>query len=111
MTSSERRQQARIAAYCQHATHDTRETTAAGRASFMATFDKLVDPLGVLAPDERNRRAAAARSAHFRKLALRSAQVRRARAAPAPPMALTDVPWTLRMPLEPPSAPMTKESG
>jgi hypothetical protein len=80
MTTSERRQQAQIAAYRMHSMHNASVTTAAARASFLKRFEIEVDPDQVLAPAERSRRATAARSAHFRKMALRSGQVRRARA-------------------------------
>jgi hypothetical protein len=33
------------------------ETTASGRAAFLARFDREVDPEGLLEPDERRRRA------------------------------------------------------
>lgn len=42
-------------------------------------FDDLVDPNRELSPDERARRAARAKTAHFKRLALKSAQARRAR--------------------------------
>jgi hypothetical protein len=66
----------RIGAYRLHATHDPRETTAAGRAAFLAKFEREVDPEGTLTPVERERRARAARSAHFAKLAYQSARAR-----------------------------------
>jgi hypothetical protein len=64
---------ARIGAYAQHAAHDTRETTRAARAAFNSKFEHQVDPDGVLPEAERQRRAQAARSAHFARLALASA--------------------------------------
>ena len=70
---------ARIGAYSLHATHDPRKTTAAGTRAFLASFERQVDPDNVLPEDERTRRALAARKAHFLRLALRSAQVRRER--------------------------------
>lgn len=39
-------------------------------------FEKAVDPDGVLAPEERAQRAASARSAHMKGLALKSARAR-----------------------------------
>jgi hypothetical protein len=48
-----------------------------GRKAFMDRFEREVDPEGVLEPEERQRRARAARSAYFCKLALRSARKRR----------------------------------
>lgn len=80
MTPAERSMRARIAAYSLHAKRDPRETTAPARAAFLARFEHQVDPDGSLPDAERRRRAEAARKAHFTKLALRSAQARRARA-------------------------------
>jgi hypothetical protein len=68
---------ARLGAYSQHAQHDVRKTTAAGRKAFLARFETQVDPEGTLPPEERARRALAARKAYFTQLALLSAQKRR----------------------------------
>lgn len=68
---------ARLAAHTKWATHDAVEGTSAARAAFMSSFERQVDPDGVLDPDERARRAAHARKAHFTRLALKSAQARR----------------------------------
>jgi hypothetical protein len=46
------------------------------RRGFVAKFEKQVDPEGVLAPEERRRRADCARRAWMLQLAARSAQVR-----------------------------------
>jgi hypothetical protein len=62
---AERSLRARLAAYALHAQHDPRETTANGRAAFLARFDRDVDPEGLLEPDERARRAEQARRAYF----------------------------------------------
>lgn len=70
----------RIGAFRQHARHDARATTAAGRAAFSNRFEQEVDPGLLLAPEERRRRAAFAKKAYFAALALRSASVRRSRA-------------------------------
>lgn len=70
----------RIGAYALHARYDSRETTAAARATFFSKFERQVDPKGELTPDERARRAAAARSEHFARLAYRSALARRKKA-------------------------------
>ena len=43
--------------------------TAPAVAAFQSKFEREVDPDGVLDPDERERRAAAARSAHYTRLA------------------------------------------
>ena len=62
-------------------TTDRSARTAAARAAFADRFEKQVDPDGVLTPDERARRAEHARQAHMTRLALKSAQSRRARAS------------------------------
>src|SRR5829696_9208500 len=83
---AERSLRARLAAYALHAQRDPRETTANGRAAFLARFDREVDPEGLLEPEERRRRAEQARRAYFTRLALASAKARRAkRAARAQP--------------------------
>ena len=69
----------RLGAYALHATHDARTITASGRATFLARFEREVDPDGELAPDERARRAEYAKRAYFTRLALKSAQARRQR--------------------------------
>jgi hypothetical protein len=44
-------------------------------------FERQVDPEGILPPAERAMRAEHARKAHFKRLALKSAQARRRRGA------------------------------
>jgi hypothetical protein len=61
-------------------TNDRVAATANARKAFSDRFENLVDPEGTLSPDERARRAASARSAHMKRLALRSAKSRRAAA-------------------------------
>ena len=80
MTPSDRSLQARMAAYALHARRSGREVTAPARAAFLARFENEVDPDRVLTPAERARRAQLACKAHMTRLALRSAQARRARA-------------------------------
>jgi hypothetical protein len=65
-----------IGAFVTHSRHDARETTRAARAAFLARFERLVDPDGVLPEGERRRRAESARRAHFARLALKSARSR-----------------------------------
>jgi len=77
---SDRALRGRIGAYRLHATHDSRQTSRPGREAFLASFERQVDPDGILSPAERARRAAHARSAHFAKLAYLSARARRKRA-------------------------------
>lgn len=57
------------------------EATAAARASFDQRWEKLVDPDGTLAAEVRAERAAEAKRAHYARLAEKSAEVRRAKAA------------------------------
>lgn len=68
---------ARAAAYALHARTDPRETTRAAQDTFLARFERDVDPDGVLPENERQRRAEAARKAYFTALALRSSKARR----------------------------------
>src|ERR671933_3098181 len=83
---AERSLRARIAAYALHAQQDPRETTAKGRAAFLARFDRQVDPEGLLEPEERRRRAEQARRAYFARLSLAAVKSRQAkRAARAQP--------------------------
>lgn len=77
LTPAERSLRARLAAHTLHAQVDPQEHTAPARRAFLDRFEREVDPDGVLAPDERARRASHARTAYFTKLALKSAQARR----------------------------------
>jgi len=78
-TTNLRRLAGRIGAYRLAATHDSRETTKPARDAFMRRFVDQVDPDRKLPEKERERRAKAARSAHFTRLALNSAKKRQAR--------------------------------
>jgi hypothetical protein len=71
--------QARAAAHAMHAQHDSEKVSRPGREAFLARFEREVDPNGVLPDVERRRRAEHAKRAHMTRLALRSAQARRAR--------------------------------
>jgi len=75
-TPSLRSQRARIGAYAQHAKHDVRATTKAGRDAFWARFLTEVDPDGLLPAAERDRRAAAARTQYMKRLSYLSAKAR-----------------------------------
>ena len=79
-----RRQRARLAAHAMHARHDSRAVTSNARQAFLERFEHQVDPDGVLPVAERVRRAEHAKREHMLRLALRSAQVRRRRAAGGP---------------------------
>lgn len=63
---------------------DRQAATAAARQAFDDHFEKQVDPDGKLDPAERARRAQNAKRAHFSRMALRSAQARRARKVAGP---------------------------
>jgi hypothetical protein len=76
---SERVLTGRLGAYVVHSRYDSRELTKAAREAFRSKFERDVDPDGVLPVEERLRRAEMARKAHFTRLALKSAQVRRQR--------------------------------
>ena len=80
MDESVRTLRARLAAHSLHAQRDSRAVTQRARETFLAKFEREVDPDGVLTPQERQRRAMHARKAHMARLALRSAEARKARA-------------------------------
>jgi hypothetical protein len=60
---------------------DRAAATAPARAASEARFERLVDPDGTLAPEERAKRAANARRAHYQQMALKSVESRRRAAA------------------------------
>ncbi|HSW41270.1 MAG TPA: hypothetical protein VLM76_02040 [Patescibacteria group bacterium] len=62
--------------------NDPKTYTSKARRTFLDNFAAEVDPEGVLPPEERDRRAVAARKLHMARLALRSSRARaRARQA------------------------------
>ena len=72
LTPEQRIMRAQLAAYTLHATHDsTKLTEKARHASNVTRFEKLVDPDGILTPEERGRRVEHARRAYMRSLALK----------------------------------------
>jgi hypothetical protein len=81
LSPSERTLRARLAAHTLHAKRDSRQTTANGRAAFLARFEREVDPDSALDPTERHRRAMYARRAYFTRLALAAVEARRAKRA------------------------------
>jgi hypothetical protein len=81
LSPAERSLRARLAAYAMHARHDARQSSANGRAAFLARFEREVDPDDRLDPEDRRRRAEHARSAYFARLALASVAARRAKRA------------------------------
>jgi hypothetical protein len=80
LTPAERSLRGRIGAHLLHARYDSRALTANARAAFLDRFARQVDPEGRLPPDERRRRAAHLRAAHFARLARLSALARARRA-------------------------------
>ena len=62
-----------------HELNDPKRITENARRAFSQSFEKRVDPDGVLPPEERRRRADHARSQHFARMALKSARARRLR--------------------------------
>jgi hypothetical protein len=80
LTPTERRLRAQIAAEESWAqTADRSARTANARKAMLDKFETQVDPEGKLSPAERAVRAEHARKAHFKRLALKSAQARRRR--------------------------------
>ena len=80
LTPTERSLRAQIAAHESWAhTIDRSARTANARKAMLDKFERQVDPEGKLSPAERAVRAAHARKAHFKRLALKSAQARRRR--------------------------------
>lgn len=79
MTPAERRLSAKAAANQRWSREDGTRQGLILRRGFDAKFEREVDPEGLLAPDERARRAARAKKAHMQRLALKSAQARRLR--------------------------------
>lgn len=76
-TAGERALVARIAA-CERWAHvdDRVSATAKARQAFMDRFEREADPEGTLQPDERARRGALLKRAHFARLALKSGRKR-----------------------------------
>jgi hypothetical protein len=84
LTPSERSLRAQIAAHESWSRTDDRSArTANARRAMLDKFERQVDPDGKLSPAERAKRAEHARKAHFKRLALKSAQARRRRGGDA----------------------------
>jgi hypothetical protein len=80
LTPTERTLRAQIAAHESWAhTPDRAARTAPARRAMFEKFESEVDPDGTLLPAELALRAENARKAHFKRLALKSAQARRRR--------------------------------
>lgn len=79
LSAPQRKLRARAAAHALHAQGGT--STKAGTAAFLARFEREVDPHGLLAPEERARRASHARKAYMSGLALKASRARTKKAA------------------------------
>jgi hypothetical protein len=78
LNEKQRMRRARIAAHASWAnTADRQGRTTPATASFLARFEKQVDPLGVLEPEIRATMAQRARRAYMLQLAEKSAKARR----------------------------------
>jgi len=78
LTPSERTLRAQIASHTSWAnTADRTARTEPARKAMNEKFERQVDPDGALLPAERALRAENLRKAHFKRLALKSAQARR----------------------------------
>lgn len=79
-TPAQRSTAASIAAHTRWSrTADRTSATQPGRDGLLAKFERQVDPDGALPVEVRAAMAENARRAHYRRMASRSAQVRRAR--------------------------------
>ena len=87
MEKSKQHQQAgRIGAHRKWAmTEDRSAATQAARDGLYRRFEDQVDPDRVLPADERAKRAESARRAHYTRMAMKSANARKARAAAKKP--------------------------
>ena len=74
LSPSQRSLRARAAAHALHAQGGT--TTKAATAAFLTRFERQVDPDGILAPDERARRADHALKSHMAGLSLKASRAR-----------------------------------
>ena len=80
MTAQDRSSIARLAAHSRWAKEEDRSAaTQAARDGLQRRFEDQVDPDRTLPVEERAKRADSARRAHFQRLALKSAQARRAK--------------------------------
>lgn len=68
----------RVGAHVAHSRHGGEVMTSKARSTFMARFEREVDPDNLLPPAERARRANHAKSAYFSRLALKRKENRMA---------------------------------
>lgn len=81
MTAAQLSRRGRLGALTRLSRESTSTMTAAACQANKDIFERRVDPDGVLAPEERRRRAAAARTAHMLKLGILSGRARREKTA------------------------------
>ena len=81
LTAAQRSLRAKIGAHALHATHDGVALTEQARTVFLASFERQVDPEGLLPADVRQRRAAHALRAHMTRLSLAASRARAAKRA------------------------------
>lgn len=74
MDERSRRLRARIGGLALSAQRDPKDYTRKAREAFLSRFEAEVDPQGLLPPEERGRRAGAARKVYFSRLALKRAR-------------------------------------
>lgn len=85
LSPAERKLRAQLGAHVLHSKRDGVELTQKARQTFLASFEVLVDPRGLLEPEERLRRAAHARQAHMLRLSLLASRARARRRAETSP--------------------------
>jgi hypothetical protein len=81
LTPEQRSMRARLAALARWSKEDPADQMKIARARFDERFEKQVDPDCILPPEERARRAAAARKAYFVQLGFQSSRRATARKA------------------------------
>jgi len=79
MTEKQQQKAGRIGGLSKSSRYDPQTLTGKARQSFLARFERDVDPEGILEPLERQRRAEAARRAYMSRLAMKGAETRRKR--------------------------------
>jgi hypothetical protein len=76
-TSQEMARRGKLGAWSRLAREDPVSMTEKARSAFLASFEREVDPDGVLPPAERSRRAEYARKSYYARLAAASARKRK----------------------------------
>jgi hypothetical protein len=81
LSSEERSLLGRLGAYTLHSTHDSQELARKSCDTLLRKIEQSIDPQGSLPAQERQRRVYQALKAHYTRMALKSAKVRREKAA------------------------------